>query len=113
MNKKLLVLAVAITVAYPCAQAQSDHAIDTVVVSGSRAQAWLSETPQAIGVVNAKTLERDKPKTMGDILNRIAGVYWNDLGNEQHSMSIRQPIGTNAVYQYLEDGIPILSLIHI
>ncbi|WP_258194832.1 TonB-dependent receptor [Janthinobacterium sp. PAMC25594] len=114
MNKKLLVLAVAITVAYPCARAQqldqTDHAIDTVVVSGSRAQSWLSETPQAIGVVNAKTLERDKPKTMGDILNRIAGVYWNDLGNEQHSMSIRQPIGTNAVYQYLEDGIPIRPL---
>ncbi|WP_257626362.1 TonB-dependent receptor domain-containing protein [Janthinobacterium sp. NKUCC06_STL] len=114
MNKKLLVLAAAITVAYPCAQAQqpdqTDHAIDTVVVSGSRAQSWLSETPQAIGVVNAKTLERDKPKTMGDILNRIAGVYWNDLGNEQHSMSIRQPIGTNAVYQYLEDGIPIRPL---
>jgi outer membrane receptor protein involved in Fe transport len=40
----------------------------------ARAQAWLSETPQAIGVVNAATLERDKPKTMGDILNRIAGV---------------------------------------
>ena len=110
MNKKLLLLAVAITLAYPCAQAQSDHAIDTVVVSGSRAQSWLSETPQAIGVVNARTLERDKPKTMGDILNRIAGVYWNDLGNEQHSMSIRQPIGTNAVYQYLEDGIPIRPL---
>ena len=114
MNKKLLVLAVAITVAYHCARAQqpdqTDPAIDTVVVSGSRAQAWLSETPQAIGVVNAKTLERDKPKTMGDILNRIAGVYWNDLGNEQHSMSIRQPIGTNAVYQYLEDGIPIRPL---
>ena len=114
MNKKSLVLAVAIALAYPCAQAQqldqTYHAIDTVVVSGSRAQAWLSETPQAIGVVNAKTLERDKPKTMGDILNRIAGVYWNDLGNEQHSMSIRQPIGTNAVYQYLEDGIPIRPL---
>ncbi|ATD59829.1 outer membrane receptor protein [Janthinobacterium svalbardensis] len=109
-----MVLAVAITLAYPCAQAQqldqTDHSIDTVVVSGSRAQSWLSETPQAIGVVNAKTLERDKPKTMGDILNRIAGVYWNDLGNEQHSMSIRQPIGTNAVYQYLEDGIPIRPL---
>lgn len=110
MNKQQLVLAAAIALAYPCAQAQSDHAIDTVVVSGSRAQAWLSETPQAIGVVNEKTLQRDKPKTMGDILNRIAGVYWNDLGNEQHSMSIRQPIGTNAVYQYLEDGIPIRPL---
>jgi outer membrane receptor protein involved in Fe transport len=37
-------------------------------------------------------------------------VKWNDLGNEQHSMSIRQPISTNSVYQYLEDGIPIRPL---
>jgi len=47
---------------------------------------------------------------MGEVINRIAGVYWNDLGNEQHSMSIRQPVSTNAVYQYLEDGIPIRPL---
>lgn len=91
-------------------EASSAHDIDTVVVSGSRAQSWLSETPQAIGVVNQKALQQDKPKTMGDIINRIAGVYWNDLGNEQHSMSIRQPVSTNAVYQYLEDGIPIRPL---
>jgi iron complex outermembrane receptor protein len=84
--------------------------MDVVVVSGSRAASWLSETPQAIGVVKQKDLQRDKPKTMGDIVNRIAGVHWNDLGNEQHSMAIRQPIGTNAVYQYLEDGIPIRPL---
>ena len=30
-----------------------------------------------------------------------------DYGNEQHAMSIRQPMTTNAVYQYPEDGIPI------
>ncbi|MDC8757194.1 TonB-dependent receptor family protein [Janthinobacterium fluminis] len=87
-----------------------EQVLDVVVVSGSRAASWLSETPQAIGVVKQKELRRDKPKTMGEIINRIAGVYWNDLGNEQHSMAIRQPIGTNAVYQYLEDGIPIRPL---
>ena len=81
-----------------------------VVVSGSRSATDLNETPQAIGQVNEKTMRRDKPKNIGDIINRIAGVYWNDLGNEQHSMSIRQPISTNAVYQYLEDGIPIRPL---
>jgi outer membrane receptor protein involved in Fe transport len=47
---------------------------------------------------------------VGEIINRISGVYWNDLGNEQHSMGIRQPISTNNVYQYLEDGIPIRPL---
>lgn len=54
--------------------------------------------------------DEEKPKLVGDIINRIPGVFWNDLGNEQHSMSIRQPISTNAVYQYLEDGIPIRPL---
>ena len=84
--------------------------LDEMVVSGSRTATKLSETPVAIGVVNDNILKRDKPKTMGEVINRIAGVYWNDLGNEQHSMGIRQPISTNAVYQYLEDGIPIRPL---
>ncbi|UMR33146.1 TonB-dependent receptor [Massilia sp. MB5] len=84
--------------------------MEIVVVSGSRAVTKLSETPSAIGVVTGREMERDKPKTMGDILNRVAGVHWNDLGNEQHSMAIRQPIGTGSVYQYLEDGIPIRPL---
>ena len=84
--------------------------LDEMVVSGSRSATKLSETPVAIGVVKEEILKRDKPKTMGEVINRVAGVYWNDLGNEQHSMSIRQPISTNAVYQYLEDGIPIRPL---
>ncbi|HEY0666044.1 MAG TPA: TonB-dependent receptor [Gallionella sp.] len=84
--------------------------LDEVVVTGSRAETMLSETPLAIGVVDGQALKRDKPKTMGDVINRIAGVSWTDLGNEQHSMGIRQPNTTNAVYQYLEDGIPIRPL---
>jgi iron complex outermembrane receptor protein len=88
----------------------SQSALEQVVITGSRTATKLSDTPLAIGVVGEAVLQRDKPKTMGDVVNRIAGVYWNDLGNEQHSMSIRQPIGTNAVYQYLEDGIPIRPL---
>ena len=47
---------------------------------------------------------------MGDVINRIPGVYWNDLDNEQHSMCIHQPISINAVYQYMKDGIPICPL---
>ncbi|MFN7835595.1 MAG: TonB-dependent receptor family protein [Burkholderiaceae bacterium] len=90
--------------------AGDEKLLDEVVVSGSRAATKLSETPQAIGVVKNEVLQRDKPKTMGEAINRIPGVYWNDLGNEQHSMGIRQPISTNAVYQYLEDGIPIRPL---
>lgn len=84
--------------------------LDEVVVSGSRTETRLSDTPMSIGVVDEKALKRDKPKLMGDAINRIAGVSWVDLGNEQHKMGIRQPNSTNAVYQYLEDGIPIRPL---
>jgi outer membrane receptor protein involved in Fe transport len=84
--------------------------LEEVVISGSRTTTKLSETPVAIGVISDGHLKRDKPKSMGEVLNRVAGVHWNDLSNEQHSMSIRQPISTNAVYQYLEDGIPIRPL---
>lgn len=89
---------------------EEPEALGEVVVSGSRTATKLTETPVAIGVVSDKALKRDKPKTMGEAINRIAGVSWNDLGNEQHSMGIRQPNSTNAVYQYLEDGIPIRPL---
>jgi len=93
------------------AHADGESAVlDEIVVSGSRAETSLAETPLAIGVVKDAVLKRDKPKTMGDAINRIPGVHWNDLGNEQHSMAIRQPISTNSMYQYLEDGIPIRPL---
>jgi outer membrane receptor protein involved in Fe transport len=95
---------------YTQGYAAQEVVLDEVVVSGSRAQTKLSETPMSIGLVKREVLEEDKPKTMGEVINRIPGVYWNDLGNEQHSMGIRQPISTNAVYQYLEDGIPIRPL---
>lgn len=89
------------------AQTPSAEPDFTVVVSGSRADTRLSETPVSIGAVKRAAWEADKAKSVGEIINRIPGVFWNDLGNEQHSMGIRQPISTNAVYQYLEDGIPI------
>ena len=90
--------------------AQTAAALDTIVVSGSRSETKLSETPVSIGSVSRTQWDADKPKSVGEIINRIPGVHWNDLGNEQHSMAIRQPISTNAVYQYLEDGIPIRPL---
>lgn len=92
------------------ALAQTPTALDTIVVSGSRSETKLSETPVSIGSVTRAAWDADKPKTMGEIINRIPGVFWNDLGNEQHSMGIRQPISTQSVYQYLEDGIPIRPL---
>lgn len=113
MNKiVVLPLAVGITAIFSSSAGATDAPplLEEIVVSGSRAETRLSETPVAIGRVERDEIERDKPKTIGEVINRIPGVSWTDLGNEQHSMAIRQPISTNPMYQYLEDGIPIRPL---
>src|SRR3990172_1134108 len=81
--------------------------LEEVVVTGSREATPLSATPAAIGKMDNKALEDAKATNITQAVNQIPGVHMVDLGNEQHSMSIRQPITTNPVYQYLEDGVPI------
>ena len=110
MNKLLTLNSVSVALLAFFSSASTFAQSDTVVVSGSRTETKLSETPVSIGSVNRSQWDQDKVKSVGEMINRIPGVFWNDLGNEQHSMAIRQPISTNAVYQYLEDGIPIRPL---
>ena len=110
MNKLLPLNSVSVALLAFFSSASTFAQSDTVVVSGSRTETKLSETPVSIGSVNRSQWDQDKVKSVGEMINRIPGVFWNDLGNEQHSMAIRQPISTNAVYQYLEDGIPIRPL---
>lgn len=81
--------------------------LDEVVVSVNREQEKRTETPVAISSISAKTQEQNKATTIDQILNQTAGVYMVDLGNEQHTMSIRRPIDYGASYLYLEDGVPI------
>lgn len=94
---------------YPLRAAAEEPAtvLDETVVSGSREATPLAQTPAAIGKVDDTALKNTKATNIAQAVNQIPGVHMVDLGNEQHSMSIRQPITTNAVYQYLEDGVPI------
>ncbi|AMJ66244.1 TonB-dependent receptor [Hymenobacter sp. PAMC 26628] len=78
-----------------------------VVVSASREQEKRTEAPVAISTVSPQLMADTKATAPYQLLNKVAGVYMVDLGSEQHMMAIRQPITTNAVYLYLEDGLPI------
>ena len=79
----------------------------TIVVTASREGESINNTPAAISQITAKDIEDKHATFIGQLLNQTPGVLMNDLGNEQHMMSIRQPITTAAVFQYLEDGISI------
>jgi len=81
--------------------------LDLVVVSASRTAQKRKEIPVAIAAISAKTIAAVNPSSVDQVLNQQSGVHMVDLGNEQHMMSIRQPISTKGVYLYLEDGIPI------
>ena len=81
--------------------------LNSVVISTNREQEVRKEVPVAIASINTEIIENNKPTTIDQVLNQTPGVNMVDLGNEQHTMSIRRPIDYGASYLYLEDGIPI------
>ncbi len=85
---------------------KSDQLEKVVITAGSERQ-QRKGVPISITQITAKELEETKPITLEEVLNKTPGVMMVDLGNEQHSMSIRQPISYKSVFLYLEDGIPI------
>lgn len=81
-----------------------------VIVSANREQQPRSEAPIAIHTISKSTINDTKATRLDMLLNKVPGVFMVDLGNEQHAMSIRQPMGYSNMYLYLEDGIPIRTV---
>lgn len=86
---------------------QDNSAMQAVVVTANREGQKRSLAPIAISSLSNKIIQDTKPITIDQLLNKVSGVYMVNLGNEQHSMSIRQPMTTKSLFLYLEDGIPI------
>jgi iron complex outermembrane receptor protein len=81
--------------------------LQQVVISASRERQARQDAPIAISKINATQIHDTKATALYQLLNKVTGVYMVDLGNEQHTMAIRQPITYNALYLYMEDGLPI------
>ncbi len=84
--------------------------LNEVIVSGSRELQKRTEVPVAINVISKTQINDAKATRLDMLINKVPGVFMVDLGNEQHSMSIRQPLGYNSLFLYLEDGIPIRTV---
>ncbi|SEO67460.1 TonB-dependent receptor [Mucilaginibacter sp. OK283] len=81
--------------------------LQPVVVTASREGQARQDAPIAISKINSTQIKDTKATALYQLLNKVAGVYMVDLGNEQHTMAVRQPITYNALYLYMEDGLPI------
>src|SRR5690554_6399082 len=86
---------------------QSLVALNQVVVSASRDSQSRTDAPIAITKLPAKVLDEAKATSLDQVINKVNGIYMVNLGTEQHSMSIRQPLTLKSLFLYLEDGIPI------
>jgi iron complex outermembrane receptor protein len=80
--------------------------LDPIVVTGIRESQNQHAVAGAIGVANSDDIAHVMPSHPAELLNRIPGVHVNNLGGEGHMTAIRQPITTQGVYLFLEDGIP-------
>lgn len=78
-----------------------------VVVTASREMQTRGEVALAIDKVSIADLNDTKPTLLAEMMNKVPGVATLNYNNEQHGMSIRQPMGTNPYFLYLEDGIPL------
>lgn len=82
---------------------------EEVTVTATREAQKLSETPATISVVHEDELRTTRPAHPAEIMRKLPGVSVNVTSGEGHQTSIRQPLTTEAVYLYLEDGIPTRS----
>ncbi|WP_374164566.1 TonB-dependent receptor family protein [Arcticibacter sp. MXS-1] len=81
--------------------------LNDVVISASREKQLRKDVPAAITKIDPQIIKETRATALYQLLNKAAGVYMVNLGNEQHTMAIRQPVSYNALYLYMEDGVPI------
>jgi len=84
--------------------------LNEIIISGNREMQKRTEVPVAIDVISKSQINETKATRLDMLVNKVPGVFMVDLGNEQHSMSARQPLGYSSLFLYLEDGIPIRAV---
>jgi iron complex outermembrane recepter protein len=81
--------------------------LQQIMVTANREAVLRTESPVAISKISPVTINDTKPVLITEIINKVPGVVMLNYNNEQHAMSVRQPMGTSAYFLYLEDGIPV------
>lgn len=84
--------------------------LDEVIVTGSRVETKVRETPSTVNVVTPRELEEIKYRNPSEVLNRLPGTYTTTYTGEDALTSIRVPTGfINPYTLILVDGIPASS----
>lgn len=81
--------------------------LNPIIISANRQASLRSEAPVSIFQLNSKQIAETKANLLTELLNKVPGVVMASFNHEQHTIAIRQPIGLNPYFLFMEDGIPI------
>ncbi|MCB0428820.1 MAG: TonB-dependent receptor [Flavobacteriales bacterium] len=81
--------------------------LQAVTVTASRDQQQRKDIPATVNQLPAQVINETNATQFAQLLNKVPGLVMQDLNNEQHAMSIRQPMSKRPYFLYLEDGLPI------
>ena len=81
--------------------------LNQVVITANREAVLRTDAPVAISKLSPTLIHETKPILITELINKVPGVVMLNYNNEQHAMSIRQPMGTSPYFLYLEDGLPM------
>lgn len=111
LRKISLLVAVASSCASTLVVADSDVALDSLVVTGTRSESSLLDLAGNTAKLSEKEIDFVRADHITEVINRLPGVMVQRGNGQEHLTSIRSPIlngGAGAgSFLYLEDGIPM------
>lgn len=85
-------------------------AISGLTASATGEERRITETAAAVGLIDADAIDQRRASHPGELLGQVPGAHVNVAGGgEGHMTAIRQPLTTDPVYLFLEDGVPTRS----
>jgi iron complex outermembrane receptor protein len=78
-----------------------------LVITATREAEPLKETPASVSILKPEAIKFAAPAHPQQILGQVPGVAISVTNGEGHQTAIRQPISTNPLYLFLEDGIGV------
>ena len=111
LRKISLLVAVASSCASTLVVADSEVALDSLVVTGTRSESSLLDLAGNTAKLSEKEIDFVRADHITEVINRLPGVMVQRGNGQEHLTSIRSPIlngGAGAgSFLYLEDGIPM------
>ncbi len=102
-------ISISAAVSVDIALVPADLQLGDVVVSATRERQFESEIAASIGSISGERIREQNPSHPADILGQVSGVWVNNTAGEGHMTAIRQPLSTDPLYLYLENGVATRS----